>query len=66
MRKIVCAAVFLVSFASYLSSAMKQLIAPRPPPEMGDGHDYDALAFNIWRHQRFGYEWDEPAWRAAL
>src|SRR5262245_38268467 len=62
MRRVACAAVFLVAFASYLSSAMKQ--APLGAlPEMGDGHDYDALAFNIWRHQRFGFEWDEPAWR---
>ena len=74
LRKVVYAAIFLVSFTSYLSSALKQ---PAPfylsshvkhrslhaPPEMGDGHDYDALAFSIWRHQRFGFDWDEPAWR---
>jgi len=62
MRKVTCAAVFLVSFISYLSSAVKPG-ALHAPPEMGDGHDFDALAFNIWRHQRFGFEWDEPAWR---
>jgi hypothetical protein len=62
MRKVTCAAVFLVSFIFYLSSAVKPGTL-HAPPEMGDGHDYDALAFNIWRHQRFGYEWDEPAWR---
>jgi hypothetical protein len=62
MRKVIYAAVFLVSFASYLSSTVKDG-SLHAPPEMGDGHDYDALAFNIWRHQRFGYEWDEPAWR---
>jgi hypothetical protein len=62
VRKVTYAAVFLVSFASYLSSAVKDG-SLRAPPEMGDGHDYDALAFNIWRHQRFGFEWDEPAWR---
>ena len=74
IRKVTYAAIFLVSFASYLSSAAKQ---PAPsylssrvklrsllaPPEMGDGHDYDALAFSLWRHQRFGFDWDEPAWR---
>ena len=62
MRKAVYAVIFLASFASYLSSAVKDG-SLHAPPEMGDGHDYDALAFNIWRHQRFGYEWDEPAWR---
>ena len=62
MRKAVYALVFLVSFFSYRSSAVKDA-ALRAPPEMGDGHDFDALAFNIWKHQRFGFEWDEPEWR---
>ena len=62
MRKAVYAAVFLISFASYLSSAMKDR-SLRAPPEAGDGHDFDALAFNIWRHQRFGFEWSDPEWR---
>lgn len=62
MRGVTCAAVFLVSFTSYLSSAMKDG-SLHDPPEMGDGHDYDALAFNIWRHQRFGFDWSDAAWR---
>ena len=62
MRKVVYAVVFLVSFVSYRSSAVKGG-SLRAPPEMGDGHDFDALAFNIWKHQRFGFEWDEPEWR---
>jgi len=62
LRRAVYAAVFLVSFASYLSSAVKDG-SLRAPPEAGDGHDFDALAFNIWRHQRFGFEWSEPEWR---
>lgn len=62
MRRVVYAAVFLVSFASYLSSAVKGG-SLRAPPEAGDGHDFDALAFNIWRHQRFGFEWSDPEWR---
>lgn len=62
MRKVVYAVVFLVGFASYLSTAAKdgRLHAP---PEAGDGHDFDALAFNLWRHQRFGFAWDDPDWR---
>lgn len=59
---LVYAVVFLVSFVSYRSSAGKGRVL-YAPPEMGDGHDFDALAFNIWRHQRFGFEWDEPEWR---
>ena len=62
MRRIVYAAIFLASFGSYLSTAVKDG-ALRTPPEAGDGHDFDALAFNIWRHQRFGFEWSEPEWR---
>jgi hypothetical protein len=62
MRKLVYAVVFLVSFASYLSTAAKDGRL-RAPPEAGDGHDFDALAFNLWRHQRFGFAWDDPEWR---
>jgi hypothetical protein len=62
VRRIVYAAVFLASFGSYLSSAVKDGVL-RAPPEAGDGHDFDALAFNIWKHQRFGFHWSEPEWR---
>ena len=62
MRRVVYAAVFLASFASYLSTTVNNGTL-RTPPEAGDGHDFDALAFNIWRHQRFGFEWSEPEWR---
>lgn len=62
MRKVVYAAIFFAAFGVYVSSALKA--GPlNAPPEIGDGHDYDALAFNLWRHQRFGYHWDDPAWR---
>jgi hypothetical protein len=62
LRRVVYLAVFLASFGFYLSSAVKQ--GPLgAPPEAGDGHDFDALAFNIWRHQRFGFDWSEPEWR---
>jgi hypothetical protein len=62
LHRVVYAAVFLISFASYLSSAVKA--GPlHAPPEAGDGHDFDALAFNIWRHGRFGFDWSDPEWR---
>ncbi len=64
MRKVVYAVVFLVSFTSYLSTAAKDGRL-HTPPEAGDGHDFDALAFNLWRHQRFGFAWDDPDWRRA-
>jgi len=56
------AAIFLASFRSYRSTAVEGG-SLRAPPEAGDGHDFDALAFNIWRHHRFGFEWSEPEWR---
>jgi hypothetical protein len=37
--------------------------ALREPPEAGDGHDYDAIAFNIWQGRGFGYDWSHEAWR---
>lgn len=61
IRKVTYAAVFLISFASYLSSAVNHAL--HAPPEAGDGHDYEAVAFNVWRHQRYGFEWSEPEWR---
>ncbi len=62
MRGVVYVAIFLASFSSYRSSAVKGGFL-RAPPEAGDGHDFDALAFNIWRHRQFGFEWSEPEWR---
>ena len=52
-RRLVFAVIFVVSFGIYVnrahtSGALKQ------PPEQGDGHDYDAIAFNIWKGRGFG------------
>src|SRR5262245_29346539 len=62
VRWVVYGAIFLASFGCYLSTAVKGG-ALNAPPEPGDGHDFDALAFNIWRHGRFGFEWSNPEWR---
>jgi hypothetical protein len=35
----------------------------REPPETGDGHDYDAIAFNLWQGRGFGYHWSDENWR---
>ena len=37
--------------------------ALREPPEKGDGHDYDAIAYNVWKGRGFGYHWSDPEWR---
>jgi hypothetical protein len=62
LRRVVYLAVFLASFGYYLSSAARDG-ALGAPPEAGDGHDFDALAFNIWKNGRFGFAWSDPEWR---
>ncbi|HET9317496.1 MAG TPA: hypothetical protein VFQ51_18025 [Vicinamibacteria bacterium] len=62
LRWVVYLAVFFVSFGSFLSTTVKDGVL-RAPPEAGDGHDFEALAFNLWRHGRFGFDWSDPEWR---
>jgi hypothetical protein len=62
VRGIVYAGIFLASFGCYLSTAMKDG-ALDAPPEAGDGHDFDALGFGVWRHLRFGFDWSDPEFR---
>ena len=53
VRKLVFALIFLTSFGIYLMRASTSG-ALREPPETGDGHDYDAIAFNVWQGRGFG------------
>ena len=62
LRKAVFAAIFLTSFGVYVMRASSSG-ALREPPETGDGHDYDAIAFNVWQGRGFGYEWSDEDWR---
>ncbi len=61
-RRIAFAAIFLVSFGTYVIRASNSG-AFREPPETGDGHDYDAIAFNVWLGRGFGYQWSDENWR---
>jgi len=61
-RTAVLAAIFLSTFGIYLTRASTSG-ALREPPETGDGHDYDAIAFNVWQGRGFGYHWSDPNWR---
>jgi hypothetical protein len=61
-RRAVFAAIFLVSFGMYVMRASTSG-ALREPPETGDGHDYDAIAFNVWQGRGFGYLWSDEEWR---
>jgi hypothetical protein len=62
LRRVVFTVIFLTSFAVYVMRASSSG-ALREPPETGDGHDYDAIAFNVWNGRGFGYEWSDPEWR---
>ena len=62
LRRVVFAAIFLTSFGIYVMRASTSG-ALREPPETGDGHDYDAIAFNVWQGRGFGYQWSDEDWR---
>ena len=62
LRKLVFAVIFVTSFGIYVMRASNSG-ALREPPETGDGHDYDAIAFNVWQGRGFGYEWSNGGWR---
>jgi hypothetical protein len=62
VRRLVLAAIFLTAFATY-STRIVNGGGLREPPEAGDGHDYDAIAFNVWSGRGFGYEWSNEEWR---
>ena len=53
---------FLMAFGVFVLRAI-DAGALNEPPDPGDGHDYDAIAFNIWQGRGFGYYWSDPAWR---
>jgi 4-amino-4-deoxy-L-arabinose transferase-like glycosyltransferase len=62
LRRLAFIAIFLASFGIYVMRASVSG-ALREPPETGDGHDYDAIAFNVWQGRGFGYQWSDEAWR---
>ncbi len=62
VRRMVFAAIFVTTFGIYVMRASNSG-ALREPPETGDGHDYDAIAFNVWQGRGFGYEWSDESWR---
>ena len=62
LRQLVYLAIFLAAFATYLTRIV-QSGGFREPPETGDGHDYDAIAYNVWHGRGFGYHWSDEEWR---
>ena len=62
LRRLAFVAIFVASFGIYVMRASTSG-ALREPPETGDGHDYDAIAFNVWQGRGFGYQWSDEEWR---
>ncbi len=62
LRRLAFAAIFLTAFGIYVMRIVNSG-GLHEPPETGDGHDYDAIAFNVWHGRGFGYEWSNEEWR---
>lgn len=62
-RQLLYVVIFAVAFGTYAAKAYQsgRLDAP---PEPGDSHDYDAIAFNLWKLRGYGYYWSDPEYRA--
>ena len=60
--RLVFVAIFLTAFGVYVMRIVTSG-GFREPPETGDGHDYDAIAYNVWHGRGFGYHWSDEEWR---
>jgi 4-amino-4-deoxy-L-arabinose transferase-like glycosyltransferase len=62
MKRVIYTGIFFGTFLAYVSAAIF-LGTLNAPPDLGDGQDYDAIAFNLWHHRGYGVDWDDPEWR---
>ena len=62
-RRLILAAIFFTAFATFAWRAY-QSGHLSDPAESGDGHDYEAIAFNLWKGKGYGYDWSDPEFRA--
>ncbi|HKY23136.1 MAG TPA: hypothetical protein VJM31_18115 [Vicinamibacterales bacterium] len=62
LRRLVFVAIFFTAFGVYVMRVVAGGGLTQPP-EAGDGHDYDAIAYNVWQGRGFGYQWSDEAWR---
>jgi 4-amino-4-deoxy-L-arabinose transferase-like glycosyltransferase len=63
VRKLTFLVIFLVAF-SVITSRIVRVGGLNDPPTGGDERDYEALAFNIWKGNGFGFSWSGPEWQA--
>jgi 4-amino-4-deoxy-L-arabinose transferase-like glycosyltransferase len=63
VRRLIFAAIFVAAFGTYGLRAYRSGNLNNPP-EAGDGPDYEAIAFNIWKGKGYGYDWNDAEYRA--
>jgi 4-amino-4-deoxy-L-arabinose transferase-like glycosyltransferase len=63
VRRLIYAAIFIAAFGTYGLRAYRSGHL-NDPAEAGDGHDYEAIAFNLWKGKGYGYDWSNPEFRA--
>jgi hypothetical protein len=63
VRRLIFAAIFVAAFGTYGLRAYRSGNLNNPP-EAGDGPDYEAIAFNVWKGKGYGYDWSDPDYRA--
>jgi hypothetical protein len=55
--------IFVIAFATYLVR-LERSGRLHDPPEVGDSHDYESIAVNLWHARGYGYYWSDPEFRA--
>jgi 4-amino-4-deoxy-L-arabinose transferase-like glycosyltransferase len=63
VRRLIFAAIFCAAFGTYGVRAYRSGNLTQPP-ETGDGPDYEAIAFNVWKGRGYGYYWSDREYRA--
>lgn len=57
-------AIYALAFYMFALWVVKESGYMQLPPEVGDGHAYENIAFNLWKGHGFGHNWTDPEWRA--
>ena len=63
VRRLTYGAIFVVAFTTYVLRAHGTGTLTYPA-ERGDSFDYEAIAFNLWKGNGYGYNWSDPEFRA--
>ncbi len=63
VRRLTYGAIFVVACTTYVMRAYGTGTLSYPA-ERGDSFDYEAIAFNLWKGNGYGYNWSDPEFRA--